>query len=42
MLRDAGDAQVVLASASGFADDLIAQRRATDVHLIGLDDIYRG
>jgi AAA+ ATPase superfamily predicted ATPase len=41
VLRGAGDARIVLASASGFADDLVARTAGrADVHLIGLDDIY--
>jgi hypothetical protein len=41
LLSGANDAQIVLASASGFADDLVAQAAGrADIHLVGLKDIY--
>ena len=43
VLRGATDAQVVLASASGFTDDLVARAAGrADLHLVGIKDIYSG
>jgi AAA+ ATPase superfamily predicted ATPase len=43
VLRGADDAHVVLASASGFTDELVARAAGrADVHLVGLEDIYSG
>lgn len=43
VLSGAENARIVLASASGFTDDLIAQAAGrADVHMVGLEQIYSG